>query len=112
MVEQSRRGSSEPSRTQRRLWQNPDAVLRERDEHGGLLFNPDTGEVRVVNPTGLLLWELCDGTHEVEDLVGALAEEFREVPADEIRHDVTAFTEDLLGSGLLGYEAAEDEWKR
>jgi len=34
---------------------NPDVVLREEDEDGGLLFNPDTNQIRVLNHTGLFI---------------------------------------------------------
>ena len=36
---------------------NPDVVLREEDESGALLFNPDTNQVKVVNATGLFIWK-------------------------------------------------------
>ena len=45
---------------------NPDVVLREEDEDGGLLFNPDTNQIRVLNHTGLFIWKLCDGSHNLE----------------------------------------------
>ncbi len=35
---------------------NPDVVLREEDKSGALLFNPDTNQVKVINNTGLFIW--------------------------------------------------------
>jgi hypothetical protein len=40
--------------------------MREEDPDGGLLFNPDTNSMRVINNTGLFVWKLCDGTKSME----------------------------------------------
>ena len=50
---------------------NPDVVLREEEADGGLLFNPDTNQIRVVNATGLMIWKLCDGEHDRRNVPGA-----------------------------------------
>ncbi|MDM7992499.1 MAG: PqqD family peptide modification chaperone [Candidatus Fermentibacter sp.] len=83
------------------LHRNPDVVLREEDEDGALLFNPDTSEVRVLNATGLFVWRMCDGVSE-DDLVSALSEAFDSVPPGRVREDVDRFVCDLLSSGFMG----------
>ena len=47
------------------LIRNPDVVLREEDQDGALLFNPDTNQIRVINPTGLFIWKHCDGKKDL-----------------------------------------------
>ena len=47
---------------------NPEVVLREEDDDGGLLFNPDTNQVKVVNSTGLFIWKQCDGSRNLSDI--------------------------------------------
>ncbi|HRY61254.1 MAG TPA: PqqD family peptide modification chaperone [Candidatus Fermentibacter sp.] len=84
-----------------RLQRNPDVVLREEDEDGALLFNPDTSEVRVLNATGLFVWRMCDGVSE-DDLVSALSAAFDSVPPGRVREDVDRFVCDLLASGFMG----------
>lgn len=86
------------------LHRNPDVVLREEDEDGALLFNPDTSEVRVLNATGLFVWRMCDGATE-EDFVSALSGAFDEVPTGRVREDVDRFVSDLLAAGFLGRAA-------
>ena len=112
MVDDKAREGIHPVSAKRGLWRNPDAVLRERDEHGGLLFNPDTGEVRVLNPTGLALWDQCDGSRDVEELVQTLIGKYDDVSPDDVRRDVAAFVVDLLETGLLGRAIEGNEWGR
>ncbi len=86
------------------LYRNPDVVLREEDEDGALLFNPDTSEVRVLNATGLFIWRMCDGVSE-QDLVSALSGAFDSVPPGRVGEDVGRFVSDLLAAGFVGRAA-------
>ena len=88
---------------------NPDVVLREDEPDGGLLFNPDTNQIRVLNPTGLFLWKNCDGTREMEDLVEALRAEFEGVPEGEVQGQVTSFMEDMVANGFIGTGEARNK---
>lgn len=85
-----------------RYIRNPDVALREEDEDGGLLFNPDTNQVRVVNTTGLFIWQQCDGSRAEADIVRALQDAFDEVPEDQVAQDVREFIADMVESGFLG----------
>ena len=88
---------------------NPDVVLREDEPDGGLLFNPDTNQIRVINPTGLFLWKNCDGTREIEDLVEALRAEFESVPDAEVQGQVSSFMEDMVANGFIGTAEARNK---
>jgi hypothetical protein len=81
---------------------NPDVVLREESEDGGLLFNPDTNQVKVVNATGLYIWKHCDGTRNQPDIITALQQFFEEVPTDDVAADVQEFLDDMIKSGFIG----------
>ncbi len=81
---------------------NPDVALREEDEDGGLLFNPDTNQVKSVNTTGLFIWQQCDGSRAEGDIVRALQSAFDEVPEDQVAQDVREFIADMVDSGFLG----------
>jgi len=88
---------------------NPDVVLREDEPDGGLLFNPDTNQIRVLNPTGLFLWKNCDGTREIEDLVEAMRAEFEGVPEGDVQGQVTSFMEDMVANGFIGTGEARNK---
>lgn len=81
---------------------NPDVVLREEDQDGGLLFNPDTNQIRVLNATGLLVWQMCDGGHALSDFVDALRDSFDGVPEEQVGSDVERFVQDMQAHGFIG----------
>ena len=85
-----------------RYLRNPDVVLREEDEDGGLLFNPDTNQVKVINPTGLFIWQHCDGQNGLDGIVKGLIETFEDAPADQVGQDVQEFLVGMLQSGFIG----------
>ena len=81
---------------------NPDVVLREEDEDGGLLFNPDTNQIKVVNSTGLFIWKQFASVNQTEPVTAALLANFEEVPAEEVRDDVKEFLDGMLENGFIG----------
>lgn len=81
---------------------NPDVGLREEDENGGLLFNPDTNQMQVVNTTGLFIWRLCDGSRTLANIVSAMLEEFEGATEEEMCADATAFIEQMTAAGFIG----------
>jgi len=81
---------------------NPDVVLREEDEDGGLLFNPDTNQIKVINSTGLLIWKQFKKQQGLETVVASLQETFEGVSHDEIKTDVQVFIDDMVLSGFIG----------
>jgi len=85
-----------------RYIRNPDVVLREEGTDGGLFFNPDTNQVKVVNFSGLFIWQQCDGTRDLPGLVTALQGVFDEIPADRVVQDVRDFVTDMVESGFIG----------
>jgi hypothetical protein len=85
-----------------RYVKNPDIVVREESQDGGLLFNPDTNEIKLLNATGLFIWELCDGEREIDAIVAALQDAFDGLPDDEIADQVQAFLEEMEAAGLVG----------
>lgn len=86
---------------------NPDVVLREEDEDGGLLFNPDTNQVKVVNTTGLFIWEKFSEACSVEAVVAGIQETFEDVPADEVAADVQDFLDEMVQTGFIGILEAD-----
>lgn len=81
---------------------NPDVGLREEDENGGLLFNPDTRGIQAVNTTGLFIWRLCDGTRTQSDIAAALVQEYEGATLEDVTPDVQAFVDMMIGIGFLG----------
>ena len=72
---------------------NPEVVLREEDSDGGLLFNPDTNQVRVLNKTGLFIWKMCEESCNIKNIVNELKQGFQNVPQGEAEKHVNNFIE-------------------
>lgn len=76
-------------------------------ELGGetILYNPDTKKVHILNATALLIWQLCDGHHALEQIVENLIEKFfqRVDKRDEknIEQDVRSILNDFRVEGLI-----------
>lgn len=81
---------------------NPDVVLRDEDEEGALLFNPDTNQVLVLNATAVHVWKLCDGGHGVPAIVDAVKAEFDTAPEAGVEADVRKFVESMVAGGFVG----------
>ena len=80
---------------------NPDVNLREEDEDGALLYNPDSDRVQLVNSTGLYIWKLCQQERTVSEIITALQADFDDVPVDAITTDVEEFVTQMIDSDFF-----------
>jgi hypothetical protein len=85
-----------------RYIRNPDVVLREEDQDGALLFNPDTNQVKVINNTALFVWQQCDGKADLVTIVAAMQDAFDEVPEQQVTGQVQAFLDEMSAGGFIG----------
>jgi hypothetical protein len=85
-----------------RYLRNPDVVLREEDEDGGLLFNPDTNQVKVVNFTGLFIWRQFAVANRADVVAEAILKNFEEASAEVIQADLKEFLDEMIQSGFIG----------
>jgi hypothetical protein len=82
---------------------NPDVVLREEDpDEGALLFNPDTNQVKVLNPTGLFIWKQCGAARTLDEIAAEVQKGFEDAPADQVAQDVREFVEGMVATGFIG----------
>jgi len=65
-----------------------------------LLFNIDDGSYYALNEVGNRIWDLCDGTHTVEQLVRMLAKEYN-ATEEMIETDALELLEDLRSKNLV-----------
>jgi hypothetical protein len=65
-----------------------------------LLFNMDDGSYFALNEVGNRIWELCDGTHGVAQMVGLVAKEYG-APAEMVEADVLELLDDLRSKNLI-----------
>jgi hypothetical protein len=81
---------------------NPDVILREEDEDGGLLYNPDTNQVKIVNSTGLFIWKQFSMVNHADAVAEALQKNFDGATPEILQADLNEFLEALIQSGFIG----------
>ena len=79
---------------------HPDSAFRPIADEGGLVVLPGRAEVKVLNPVGIRIFGLLDGTHSVGEIVDVIAAEY-EVAETDAREDVRAFLAQLEAHGML-----------
>lgn len=87
---------------------HPDTAFRQVGDEGGLVVLPGRSEVKVLNPVGIAVFSRLDGTKDVNDLAGIIAEEF-EIDLPQAREDVIAFLTELHREGMLADSASPQE---
>lgn len=79
---------------------SPRIVFRE-EEDAGLLFDPDSGLVKVLNETGKFIWQNLDGKNSKDDLIKKVRDTFNVDEAQKIKDDLDKFLEDLKAMKFL-----------
>ena len=82
---------------------NPDVVLQEEDpDEGALLFNRDTNQVKVINTTGLFIWQQCGVARTLDEIIVEVQKGFNEVPSGQVAGDVQEFMGGMVATGFIG----------
>lgn len=88
---------------------NPDVSCREEGPDGALLFDPDTDALMVVNPTGLLIWQMLDQPSSRDEIVAYLLEVCYDVPTDRVTVDVDEFLQTLQSGDFIDEVLGNDD---
>jgi hypothetical protein len=87
---------------------HPDTAFRQVGDEGGLVVLPGRAEVKVLNPVGIAVFALLDGSRDVDTLAATIAGEF-EIELARAREDVVDFLTELQREGMLAEAAAPNE---
>lgn len=87
-----------------RLVANPKLVLREEGEEGAVLFDPDTGMVRLLNSTAAAIYGLIDGRRTVSEIGEVLRRRYDEFGTDA-ETQVMGLLDRWHRSGIVGNAA-------
>lgn len=77
------------------------SILCKRMEQETVLYAKETEAIHVLNPTALLVWDLCDGEHSVEDMEKAIRNEFSVGEEGTISQDIQGVIDRFFKEGLL-----------
>ncbi|MBM9537999.1 PqqD family protein [Desulfobulbus alkaliphilus] len=84
---------------QHTIRRKPDFIL-ERIDDEIVVYHPTLTTSMYCNPTGALVWELCDGSLTTGEIVDLLAEIYPE-DSEQIRASVPAVIDQLLARGMV-----------
>jgi hypothetical protein len=77
-----------------------EGVLHQDVSGSLMLYHMDRGEYFALDDVGARVWDLCDGTRSLSDVVTVLSEEY-EAPSTEIGEDVLALIRELADEHLV-----------
>lgn len=66
-----------------------------------VLYDHETRAIHALNPTAILVWELCDGRHSPEEIEHSLRAEFQAEERAGVLEDVRSIIERFHAEGLL-----------
>jgi hypothetical protein len=75
-------------------------VIAQKASNDVLLFNIEDGNYYSLNEIGGKIWELCDGSHSVAQVVALIASEY-ETSTEEVQKDITDLLESLKNGKLI-----------
>ena len=80
-------------------------MLSQRVAETVVLLDPMSGCYFTLDNVGAHVWELCDGSHDVEAIVASVCSAY-EAPPQIVRTDVVELLGELAAEGLLGDDGA------
>ncbi len=83
-----------------RLRANPNLVLREESDGCAVLFDPETGALRLLNETATAIWKLLQQEHTAHRLLQQLRQQFEGID-DEAGQQTLDLLRELCSSGDL-----------
>jgi len=77
------------------------SVLCKRMGQETVLYDKQTEAIHVLNPTAILVWDLCDGEHSLENMEKAIRNEFSVSEERTISQDIQGVIDRFFKEGLL-----------
>ncbi len=68
-----------------------------------LLYNPQTKSVHVLNKTSSLIWDLCDGTNDLEMIKKAIESRFDVSNYNNLKEDIEETLDKFKELGLIEF---------
>lgn len=76
-------------------------ICRKEGDKGALLFNPLDYSINVLDPVGVMIWDLCNSKYTSDEMAKLVRKTFNDVPLQAIAQDVNNFLDDLLKKGYV-----------
>ncbi len=79
---------------------NPEVVFR-KEEDGAFLFDPQSGNLKYINRTGVRIYELCGSGKSRAEIVALLKDAYPDADEEAIAADAMSFLKGLAELGFL-----------
>lgn len=77
-----------------------DKILVQQVNDTMVLLSLDDGQYYALDEIGARVWELCDGTRSVSDVIATICQEY-DAPAETVRADVLELLGELTDEKIL-----------
>ena len=77
-------------------------IIWRRVDENTVVVSPHSGQMRVFNGTGSVIWELLANEQSVEAIQAYLVEQYR-IPAEQADQDLRRFLAELRERGLIAW---------
>ena len=84
-----------------RLATNPNLVLRIEADDCGLLFDPDSGRVQMLNDTAIGIWQRLDGQRTLAEVLDSLRQDYDDIPAGAAEQ-ILKLVKQFAAAGAVG----------
>jgi hypothetical protein len=85
----------------KRYWANSVVSCADEGADGAVLFNPDTDESVVINPSGCAIWSFLSVPRTLDEVAAHLVATFRDVPVEQAAQDADKFIQTLAPDCVL-----------
>ena len=104
-MQDSNQETRKPISTEDRPIRGADYRLEQLDDEL-LLYHPSDTKILYLNQSASLVWGLCDGEHNVAEIIELLSQAYPEAAAS-IPDDVHAALTEFLGSGCIEIRSSQ-----
>lgn len=76
------------------------SIAEENDVYS--IHDQQEGKIFLTNEMGAKVWDLCDGTNTVNDIIKIVDSQYEEMTRDKVESDIRDFLEACRGKQILG----------
>jgi SynChlorMet cassette radical SAM/SPASM protein ScmE len=80
---------------------NPDVSTRLIGDEEAVLYEPDTGQEKFINPSGRFVWQQLDGSVSTGEIARTICENFASAAFDRVLEDAAQFLDGLYAQGFV-----------
>lgn len=78
-----------------------DGIIWKKIEGNVFIFNPETGDLCILNMTATRIWELLDENHITKDIINVICSEFKNANINRVKNGLSKFLKDLENRKLI-----------